>query len=99
MEINLSTYFSGLNLLLGMCAFVLTSMCKHLFAPFWKKPLGKRLLPIVPVAISVTLAFLGLREPTIQTWQETLAIGLVAGFSAAYLWKVGRASLLGEKDE
>lgn len=100
MDLNLNDFFSGLNLLLGMCTFILTALVKRLFQPFWKKPLGNRLLPLVPLVFGLALAFAGLHEPEIKTWQETLAIGLIASFASSHLYKIGKTTLLnGDKKE
>lgn len=99
MDLNLNNFFSGLNLLLGICVFILMTTLKRVFAPFWETPLGNRLLPVFPLVFGVGLAFLGLHEPSIQTWQETLAIGLIAAFGAGYLFKVGSTSILGLDDK
>jgi len=99
MDLNLNDFFSGLNLLLGICTFILTTLVKRVFAPFWEKPLGNRLLPIMPLVFGLTLAFLGLHEPEIKTWQETLAIGLIASFGASYIFKFSHTTLLGWDDK
>jgi hypothetical protein len=99
MELNLSGYFSGLNFLLGVCIFVLTTTIKRVWAPFWEKPLGQRLLTVVPLVLGVTLSFLGLHEEDITSWQETLAIGLVAAFGASYVFKIGKTTLLPWNDK
>jgi hypothetical protein len=98
-DLNLSSYFSGLNLLLGICVFVLTATIKQMFAPFWETQVGNRLLPVFPLVFGVGLAFAGLREPSITSWQETLGIGLVAAFAASYIFKLGNTTLLGWDDK
>lgn len=99
MELNLKDFFSGLNLLLGICTFILTTLVKRVFQPFWEKPVGNRLLPLVPLVFGLALAFAGLHEPNIKTWQETLSIGLVASFAASYIFKFSHTTLLGWDDK
>lgn len=99
MDLNLKDFFSGLNLLLGICTFILTALVKRVFQPFWEKPLGNRLLPLVPLVFGLALAFAGLHEPAVTTWQEKLAIGLVASFAASYIFKFSQTTLLGWDDK
>jgi hypothetical protein len=99
LDLNLNSFFSGLNLLLGICTFILTATVKRTFQPFWDKPVGNRLLPLVPLVFGLVLAFAGLHEETITRWQEKFAIGLVASFAASYIFKFSQTTLLGWDDK
>ena len=84
---------TGRNASLTAAIFVILTLMKPGLANFFRTPWGKRLLPVLPVALGVALAFAGLSDAT--TKQDKFLIGVIAGFVAGHTFKIGRTSLLG----
>ncbi len=90
---DLATLLQGNNLLLmGGTVAVVTTM-RTMFPVFFTKHWGERVLPLLPLLVAVIGALCGVSEG--DTVSEKVAIGLLAGFTAGQLFKIGRTTFLG----
>lgn len=90
----LEELLTGRNISLAGGVFVVMAIGKNYIAPkFWTGKIGQRLLPVIPLALGIGGAFLGFCDCT--TWQDKLAIGLIAGWASSHTFKLGKTSVLG----
>lgn len=93
-ELDLASLVTGRNLVLAGAAFVITSTLRTTFKAFFATRLGTRMLPLLPIMLALIGAFLGVGEGA-ETWQDKLVLGLIAGFAAGHLFKMGKTSVMG----
>lgn len=82
------------NIALAGGVFAIMQAAKMSVPGFFASPWGKRTAPIFPLVLGVGMAMAGLGEGATR-WQDRLLMGLLAGFTAAHLFKVGRTTMLG----
>ncbi|AKU92960.1 hypothetical protein [Vulgatibacter incomptus] len=90
---DLSLLLGGQLLTLGAGATILTAIWRELCPRLWGSALGRRLLPLAPIAFAVAGSFAGLGSA--GGWTSRLASGVLAGAIAAHGFKIGRTTLLG----
>jgi hypothetical protein len=93
-DLDVSSLVTGKNLLLAGSVFALTTGAREMFKAFFASTLGQRFLPVLPLVLGVIGALLGICDGASE-WQSRLAVGLIAGFAAGHLFKVGKTSLMG----
>jgi hypothetical protein len=93
-DLDVSNLITGKNLLLGGAAFALTTGARETFKGFFASVLGQRLLPLVPLVLCVAGALMGICDGATE-WQSRLALGLIVGFAAGHLFKIGKTSIMG----
>ena len=91
---DLSLLLTGRNAMLPVGAYAATQTCKMLFPEVMKTKVGQRLLPVLPTLIGIVMALLGAGEGAEKIIDKVM-LGLIAGFTASSLFKVGKTSLLG----
>lgn len=84
---------TGRNLSLAGGIVVVVMVFRQLFPAAWKTPLGKRVLPVLPILLGVLGAIAGMAEAA--SWQDRVVVGLLAGYVAAHSFQVGKTSVLG----
>ena len=82
------------NLMLVGAIFAVLQVLKMVVPKWAETKLGQRLIPIIPEFLGVGGALAGISSGT--TWQEKVAIGLMAGFAASKGFKVGKTTVLGK---
>jgi len=82
------------NLLLTGAVFALLQVLKMVVPKWSTTQIGQRLLPVIPLLLGVGGAMAGLCSAS--TWQEKLAIGIMAGFAAGQGFKIGKTTALGK---
>ncbi len=90
MEVNLL----GTDMALVAMVLTLMTILKSLFEGFFKKRIVKRFLPVIPVIISVIISALGLMDNEMEM-KSRLFIGTMSGITAAYLFKLGKTTVMG----
>lgn len=91
---DVSTILTGTNLLLAGAIFVLLTVGRLVFPGFYVSRLGQRLLPVLPLVLGVVGALLGMCSNA-PTWQEKVLVGIIAGFAASNLFKIGKTTVIG----
>lgn len=91
---DFSALLVGKNFVLLGGVFALTSTVRSTFKPFFDAGLGERLLPLVPLILGVLGALMGISEnaPGVE---DKVGVGLIAGFTAGHIFKLGKTSVLG----
>lgn len=90
------TFVTGKNVLLFGGVVAISATVRAVFSTFFAKPLGLRLLPILPVLLGVVGTLFGIADGL-----ETLAIperillGAVVGFAAGHSYKIGKTTISG----
>lgn len=84
---------TGRNVSLAGGIFVCLSMAKKMAPAFFKARVGQRVLPVLPIILGEIGAFINLSDAV--KWQDKLLVGLIAGWAAGNVFKVGKTSLLG----
>ena len=82
------------NLMLVGAVFAVLQTLKMAIPKWSSTKLGQRLMPVIPEVLGVVGALAGLSSG--KTWQENVAIGLMAGFAASKGFKFGKTTLLGK---
>lgn len=82
------------NLMLVGAIFAVLQVVKMVVPKWASTKLGQRLTPIIPEVLGVGGALMGLGSG--NTWQEKIAMGLMAGFAASKGFKVGKTTVLGK---
>lgn len=96
MAFEVSELVSGRNATLAGAAFVAVALLKNLAPGFVGTRVGKRLLPVLPVLLCIVGAFLGFADPAMTaTWQDKMMVGLLSGATSAWLFKMGKTTVLG----
>lgn len=91
---DFASLLAGKNITLMGGVFALTTTFRLSFKPFFESGLGERLMPLLPLLLGVAGAFLGMCENA-PTGADKTGIGLVAGFAAGHLFKLGKTSVMG----
>jgi hypothetical protein len=91
---DLTSLITGKNLVLAGGVFALTTTIRMSFKEFFKTRGGERLLPVLPIVLGVIGALMGICE-NVTTWQDKLMVGVIAGFTAGHLFKMGKTSMMG----
>lgn len=91
---DLSYVLTGKNLLLLSAVFAMTQVLKSSIPWFTYSVMGQRLIPILPIVLGVIGSLVGLCSE--NSWPDRVAIGIIAGFSAGQMFKVGKTTLLGK---
>lgn len=81
------------NLALSGAILAVITTAKRSFPKLSKKGWAQRVMPVLPLLLGVAGGLLGATDAT--ELQEKVTIGLVCGFFAANVYKVGRTSVLG----
>lgn len=91
---DFSALLVGKNFILLGGVFALTTTVRSTFKPFFDAGMGERLLPLVPLILGILGALMGISEnaPTVA---DKVGIGLIAGFTAGHIFKLGKTSVLG----
>lgn len=93
-NLDLTSLLTGKNLILTGGVFALTTALREMFKVFFVSTSGQRILPILPLVFGVAGALAGVCDGVTE-WQGRLMLGLIAGFAAGHLFKVGKTSLMG----
>lgn len=88
-----TSLMTGANGLLALVVFALCVTLKQSLKGFFNTAVGQRLLPVLPLVLGVGLALLGLCTAT--RWQDRVIVGVLAGFAAAHVYKLGKDTVLG----
>lgn len=96
---DVAMLMSGENAAMVAAIVVLITALRRLWflKEFFKSRAGERLLPILPIMLGLLATFLGFgnAEDMGGTWQDKVVLGMVAGFTAGQLFKMGRTSIFG----
>lgn len=84
---------TGKNMTFAGSILVVLSVLRRPLLEFWKSVYGQRLLPVAPLLLGVGGSFAGMTDGV--TWQDKVMLGLICGFTAGHMFKVGKTSLLG----
>ena len=93
-NLDLTSLFTGNNLILIGGVFALTTALRESFKSFFASSFGQRALPVIPLIFGIVGALAGVCDG-VTTWQGKLMLGLIAGFAAGHLFTVGKTTLLG----
>jgi hypothetical protein len=91
---DFSSLLVGKNFVLLGGVFALTTTLRSTFKPFFDMGMGERLLPLVPLILGILGALMGISENAPEV-ADKVGVGLIAGFSAGHLFKLGKTSVLG----
>lgn len=91
---DISTLLTGRNALLPVGVYAVTQALKMALPKVFQSSIGQRFVPIIPLVLGIALAMAGLGEGATR-WQDRMLMGLIAGFTASHLFKLGKTSLLG----
>lgn len=88
-----SSLWSGANVALTSGIFAVVMTMKMVFPEAFASKWGQRFLPLLPVVLGVVGGLLGCVSQT--RTQDRVLVGLLCGFAAAHVYKMGKTSLLG----
>ena len=91
---NPSSLLTGRYAALVGIVYVTTQTLKLMFPSFMASKWGQRLLPILPLLVGVLFMVLAPYEAT-TSWRDKLVVGVVAGWAAGNVFKIGKTTLLG----
>lgn len=89
----LEDLITGRNMGLAAGIFVVMSILRTSLPKVWATSIGQRALPIMPIILGEIGAFIGVTDA--EKWQDKMIVGLICGWAASNLFKVGRTSVLG----
>lgn len=93
-NLDLTSLLTGKNLLLTGGVFALTTAIREVFKVFFASASGQRILPVIPLIFGVAGALAGVCDGVVE-WQGRLMLGLIAGFAAGHLFKIGKTTFMG----
>ena len=70
-------------------------LARRYFPWIFESHWGERLLPVLPAIIAVAAAQLGMGGAH-GTWIDKLKMGIMAGFAASSIYKVGKTTVAGK---
>lgn len=91
---DISSLLTGRNAMLPVGVYAVTQALKMALPKVFQSSVGQRLVPLIPLVLGIGLALVGIGEGA-PRWQDRILLGLLAGFTASHLFKVGKTSLLG----
>jgi len=83
---------TGRNIELAAAVFIVMSLIRMPFKAFLGTKIGQRVMPVLPVLLGISGAFVGLCDGAV--WKDKLLIGLIAGWASSHTFKLGRTSIM-----
>ena len=91
-----SSMVNAENAALVGASLTLISMARASLKEFFAGRIGQRILPVLPLAVAMILAALGLGEAEgMEGLKDKLMLGFMAGITAGQLFKIGKTSAMG----